>query len=172
MVERARRGGGVARMFMEQPERIAAAWRRARFAEVSREEPPPSNQLDGVAAPFIRELGRSLGGTEGSPWSRTRAVLRLSPGRGEEALRQEFEALRQCLLDAVAAQGGSEAERLLVERAMDEAEASAVAQLGRLGNPLAPRPRVPFAGLVVQVFERPPSTRSRHLPKDGQLAMH
>ncbi len=159
-------------MFMEQPERLAAAWRRARFAEEGKEGPPPRNQLEGVVEPFIRELGRSLGGTEGSPWSRTRAVLRLAPGRGKEALRQEFESLRRCLRDAVAALGGSEEEGALVERALDEASEAALAQLERLTNPLAPRPGVPFAGLVVRVFERPPSARPRGLSRTGREAMH
>jgi hypothetical protein len=159
-------------MFAEQPERLAAAWRRARFAEVGREGPPPRNQLEGVVEPFIRELGRGLEGKEGSPWSRTRAVLRLAPGRGQEALRQEFESLRRCLRDALETLGGSREERAAVERALDEAEDSALAHLARLANPLAPRPRVPFAGLVVQVFERSPSARPRGLSKRGREAMH
>ena len=77
MLERARRGAGVARVFAGQPERLAAAWRRVRFAEARKDGGAPRNQLDSVVEPFIREVGRKLEGKEGSPWSRTRAVLRL-----------------------------------------------------------------------------------------------
>ncbi len=78
MSDNARRRAGVARVFAGQPERLAAAWRRIRFAEARKEGSAPRNQLDSVVEPFIREVGRSLEGAAGSPWSRTRAVLRLS----------------------------------------------------------------------------------------------
>ncbi|MET0402191.1 MAG: hypothetical protein ABW123_07285, partial [Cystobacter sp.] len=75
MADHARRRAAVARVFVGQPERLAAAWRRMRFAEARKDGAPPRNQLDSVVEPFIREVGRGLEGTEGSAWSRTRAVL-------------------------------------------------------------------------------------------------
>ena len=172
MAERARRGTGVARVFAEQPERLAAAWRRVRFAEGKKGGQAPRNQLDGVVETFIREVGRSMGGTEGSPWSRTRAVLRLAPMHGARALHEEFAALRRCLVDAVEALGGGDEERTVVNRALDEAVDSAVALMERQINPSAPRPRVPFAGLVVQFFERAPTAQVKHLPEEDRVAMH
>ena len=174
MAERARRGAGVARVFIGQPERLAAAWRRVRYAETKQREGGASarNQLDGVMEPFIREVGRSLEGKEGSPWSRTRAVLRLMPQRGARALHEEFAALRRCLVDAVETLGGGDEERAVVNRALDEAVDSAVALLERLANPLAPRPRVPFAGVVVQFFERSPSARAMPMADEGRVAVH
>jgi hypothetical protein len=172
MAERARRGSGIARVFEGQPERLAAAWRRVRYAETKKEGSPPRNQLDGVVEPFIREVGRSLEGKEGSPWSRTRAVLRLAPKRGARALHDEFAALRRCLVDAVETLGGGDEERAVVNQALDEAVDSAVALMERLANPLAPRPRVPFAGLVVQFFDRPESARVKPLLDEARVALH
>lgn len=173
MTERARRGAGVARVFVGQPERLAAAWRRVRATEGRKAGAAVRNQLDNVVEPFIREVGRSLEGTEGSPWSRTRAVLRLEPQRGARALHEEFEALRRCMVDAVETLGGGDAERAAVNQALDEAVDSAVATLERLTNPLAPRPRVPFAGLVVQFFEKPPAAaRQKPVAEEGRVAVH
>ncbi|MFE8597626.1 hypothetical protein KYC5002_19160 [Archangium violaceum] len=165
----------MARVFAGQPERLAAAWRRVRFAEARKDGGPPRNQLDSVVEPFIREVGRKLEGKEGSPWSRTRAVLRLEPGRGARALHEEFAALRRCLVDAVEALGGGDAERAVVNQALDEAVDSSVALMERLGNPLAPRPRVHFAGLVVQLFEKQPVAiheRPALNEEHERLAMH
>ena len=159
MAERAQRGAGVARVFMGQPERLAAAWRRVRFAEARKEGTPPRNQLDSVVEPFIREVGRSMEGKEGSPWSRTRAVLRLSPERGARGLYDEFAVLRRCLVDAVEVLGGGDPERAVVNRALDEAVDSAVALQQRLVDLQAEGPRVPFGGLVVECFERPSEVR-------------
>lgn len=173
MAERAGRGAGVARVFAGQPERLATAWRRMRFAEVKKKDGgAPRNQLDSVVEPFIREVGRSMEGVEGSAWSRTRAVLRLSPKRGVRALREEFVALRRCLVDAVETLGGGDEERAVVGRALDEAEESAVTLLERLTNPVAPRPRVPFAGLVVQCFEKPAVTRGRTTTSEERTVVH
>jgi hypothetical protein len=160
-------------VFIGQPERLAAAWRRVRYAETKQAAGATTrNQLDGVVESFIREVGRSLEGKEGSPWSRTRAVLRLTPQRGARALHEEFSALRRCLVDAVETLGGGDAERAVVNQALDEAVDSAVALMERLANPLAPRPRVPFAGVVVQLFERLPSARMKPMPDEGRVAVH
>jgi hypothetical protein len=173
MLERARRGAGVARVFAEQPERLAAAWRRVRFAEARKDGQAPRNQLDSVVEPFIREVGRSMEGKDGSPWSRTRAVLRLAPKRGMGALHEEFAALRRCLVDAVEALGGGDEERAVVNRALDEAVDSAVALMERLTHPSAPRPRVPFAGLVVQFFERSQESRAQPVAgEEDRVAVH
>lgn len=173
MTERARRGAGVARVFVGQPERLAAAWRRVRASEGRKDGAPIRNQLDSVVEPFIREVGRSLEGKEGSPWSRTRAVMRLEPKRGARALHEEFTALRRCLVDAVETLGGGDAERAMVHQALDEAVDSAVATLERLSHPLAPRPRVPFAGLVVQFFEKPSAGASQKpAPDEERVAVH
>lgn len=172
MNERGRKAAVLARFFRQQPDRIAALWRRMLLAS-NESEAPKTSQLDALVEPFIREVGRSLEGEESSPWSRTRAVLRLSPERGARALYDEFAALRRCLVDASEVLGGGDWEREQINRAVDEAVDCAVALLQRLRNPRAEGPRVPFGGLVVEYFERP--SRVRRLPpesRDGRSAMH
>ncbi|WP_002640676.1 hypothetical protein [Myxococcus hansupus] len=174
MSERGRKAAVLARFFRQQPDRISALWRRMVLAapetDVSQGMP---TQLDNLVEPFIRELGKTLAGEESSPWSRTRAVLRLSPHRGARALYDEFAALRRCLVDASEVLGGGDWERERINRAVDEAVDSAVALLQRMKDPRADGPRVPFGGLVVEYFERPSRTR-RVSPDtgDGRTAMH
>jgi len=172
MAEQARRRAGVARVFAGQPERLAAAWRRARFAEARKEGAPPRNQLDSLVESFIREIGHTLEGKEGSAWSRTRSVLRLSSQRGPRALNEEFAALRRCLLDAVETLGGGDSERAVVNNAVDEAAISSADLLEHLGDPFAPKPRVPFAGLVVHSFEKRAPVREQAITGDAQLSAH
>lgn len=167
MAEQARRGNGVARAFTGQPERLAAAWRRMRFAEARKDGHPPRNQLDSIVEPFIREVGRSLEGQPGSAWGRTSAVLKLAPSRGERVLLAEFEALRRCLMDAVETLGGGDEEQAVVTRALDEAVESSLALMEQLTQPHAPAPQVPFPGLVVQLFEKPVAVRTKTRPGAG-----
>lgn len=154
------------RVFRQRPERIAAAWRRVRQAE----GPPREgglNLLDELVEPFVREVGDALAGTPGSPWSRTRGVLRLSMERGVRGLYDEFASLRRCLNDAVDALDGGPLERALINGAVDEAVDSAVAEYQRLENPAAPAPEVRFGGLVVELYERP---QKRPTPERGNTA--
>jgi len=146
--------GAVARVFSQQPNRVAAAWRRVRFSLASKGA-MPENLLDDVVESFVRELGQALAGRPGSPWSRTKGVLRISHKRGAHALYDEFAALRRCLTDAVEVLGGGGMERALVNAAVDEAVDSAVATCRKLENPRASAPDVAFGGLVVEVFDRP-----------------
>ncbi|MFP2912748.1 hypothetical protein ACLESD_48620 [Pyxidicoccus sp. 3LFB2] len=111
MNERGRKAAVLARFFRQQPDRIAALWRRMRLATEAEGSVHVLGQLDGLVEPFIREVGRTLEGEETSPWSRTRAVLRLSPERGARALYDEFAALRRCLVDAAEVLGGGDWER-------------------------------------------------------------
>ena len=173
MAERARRlaVAGAARVFAQQPDRVAAAWRRVRYAE-GRKGAVPHNLLDDVVEPFICEVGRSLAGDESSAWGRTRAVLRLSRERGVRALYEEFAALRRCLVDALEVLGGTDAERTTINRAVDEAVDSAVAYFQRLADPGADAPRVSFGGLVVEFFERPSPSRSKATEERTRLALH
>ncbi|MFY1824585.1 hypothetical protein ACN47A_01600 [Myxococcus fulvus] len=174
MSERGRKAAGLARFFRHQPDRIAALWRRMRMtAHDSDGSQTPLNQLDGLVEPFVQELGVTLEGDDTSPWSRTKAVLRLSPERGARALHEEFSALRRCLVDAAEVMGGGDWEKERINRAVDEAVDSAVALLQRLRDSRVEGPRVPFGGLVVEYFERP--SRVRHVPpgsRDGRTAMH
>lgn len=146
--------GAVVRVFTQQPNRVAAAWRRARF-QLAAKGTVPDNLLDDVVESFVREVGHALGGTPGCPWSRARGVLRISPVRGAHALYDEFAVLRRCLTDAVDVLGGGQAERALVNTAVDEAVDSAIATCRRMTDPRARPPEVPFGGLVVEIFERP-----------------
>ncbi|HET9451839.1 MAG TPA: hypothetical protein VFO83_13185, partial [Aggregicoccus sp.] len=142
MVERAKQvvaGAGAARVFSQQPDRVAAAWRRVRYAE-GRKGEVPHNLLDDVVEPFICELGRSLAGEASSAWGRTRGVLRLSPERGVRALYDEFAALRRCLVDALEVLGGTDEDRATVNRAVDEAVDSAVAYFQQLSDGRAEAP--------------------------------
>ncbi|NOK23941.1 hypothetical protein HMI50_43955 [Corallococcus carmarthensis] len=171
--ERGRKKAGAARVFSRQPERIAALWRRMRLAAHEGQGVPSASLLDGLVEPFVRELGLTLEGVESSPWSRTRAVLRLAPERGARALHDEFALLRRCLVDALEVLGGGDAERQRINRALDEAVDSAVALLQRMADPKADGPRVPFGGLVVEYFERP--SHARRAPvgrRDERSAMH
>lgn len=152
-------GGGsaaskVARVLSTSPDRVAAAWRRVRFADGPKGD-VPDNLLDDVVENFVREIGRSLAGAEGSAWSRTRGVLRISTVRGVRALYDEFGALRRCLVDAVEVLGGEANDRGLIHAAVDEAVQSAVALYSRMQDPFANEPGVPFGGVVVEYFERP-----------------
>lgn len=153
-MERKARTAGVARVFSQQPHRIAAAWRRMRHVE-HRGAAPSMSLLDGLVECFIRELGHTLEGDETSAWSRTNSVLRLSAERGARALHEEFASLRRCLVDAVEVLGGGDAERATINRSVDEAVDSAVALWERLIDPTAEEPRIPFGGLVVEHFGRP-----------------
>src|SRR6185295_8184652 len=104
----------------QQPDRVAAAWRRLRFAALP-EGQVRNNLLDDVAEPFVKEIGAALEGRPGSPWARTQAVLRISRARGAVALWDELTALQRCLLDACEALGGNELERQLIVVAVEEA---------------------------------------------------
>jgi hypothetical protein len=173
MVEQARRvaAAGAARVFSQQPDRVAAAWRRVRYAE-GRKGEVPHNLLDDVVEPFICEVGRSLAGDPSSAWGRTRAVLRLSPERGVRALYEEFAALRRCLVDALEVLGGSEEDRTTINRAVDEAVDSAVAYFQRLSDASADAPRVSFGGLVVEFFERTRPARHKSPEERARAALH
>ena len=142
----------VARVFTQQPDRVAAAWRRVRFAQ-AKHTAVPSNLLDNVVEPFVRELGSYLAGKPGSPWSRTSGVLRISPERGARGLYEEFAALRRCLQDALEVLGGDGSQRAAVNAALDEAVDSSVALFQLTQDPTGESPRVPFGGLVVEFFE-------------------
>ncbi|SEU37154.1 hypothetical protein [Stigmatella erecta] len=171
MTERGKRAAGVARVFTQQPDRLAAAWRRVRCTG-SAQHMPPQGLLDALVEPFIREVGLSLAGNESSAWSRTRAVLRLSPERGARSLYEEFAVLRRCMVDAVEVLGGGDAERAVVNRAVDEAVDSSVALLQRLIDTSADGPRVPFGGLVVEWFERPSEARVQPASSGERAALH
>lgn len=143
----------VAKVFDQQPDRVAAAWRRVRFSECPKGQ-VPDNLLDDVVENFVREIGAKLAGAKGSPWSRTRGVLRIAPERGVQALFEEFHALRRCLFDAAEVLGGTPSERAIISAAVDEAVESSAALYGALTDPLAFNLTVPFGGLVVEYFER------------------
>ncbi|MFL5344792.1 MAG: hypothetical protein ACJ8AT_08360 [Hyalangium sp.] len=172
MIERAKRTAGVARVFTQQPDRLAAAWRRVRCTGNSQVHPPQS-LLDGLVEPFIREVGLSLAGNQTSPWSRTRAVLRLSLERGARGLYDEFAVLRRCLVDAVEVLGGGDAERAVINRCLDEAVDASVALLQRMRDASSEEPRVPFGGLVVEWFDRPSDSRVQQPGTETErIALH
>lgn len=150
---------GAARIFSQRPERLAALWRRERLSRPAGYG--PQLLLDGVVEEFTRELGRTLSGAQGHPWSRTSGVLRLSTLRGAPALYEEFASLRRCLLDALDAVGAENSERRIVNAAIDDALDSAVGLLHQLEDGPAFEPRVAFGGLVVELFEQPVRLKSR-----------
>ncbi|HLT28736.1 MAG TPA: hypothetical protein VK013_01745 [Myxococcaceae bacterium] len=138
-------------LLAERPERVAAAWRRtlSGFAE-------HPHMLEGAIEPFLRELAGHLRGEPGSPWSRTRGVLRLSARGGQPALDAEFASLERCLLTTISVLGSPGGARARLREALVEAHTSASAYLARLFDPLAPPPRVPFGGLVIERIESAP----------------
>ena len=150
--------GAAAKLFIEQPERLAAAWRRVRYTAMGHRG-FPDNLLDGCIDDFVRQIGHSLRGLNGEAWSRTRGVLRLSLGRGRRALQDEFSALRQCLIDALMVVDAETSEHAIVERSVQEALESCIAMSRRLVNPELPLPRVAFGGLVVELIECQPRPR-------------
>ncbi len=154
------------RMFSEQPERIAAAWRRERYTEGGRQG-APDNLLDGCIEAFVRQVGHTLLGQRGPTWSRTGGVLRLSTTRGTRALYEEFGAVRRCLLDALHVLDAPAAEQHAVILAVDEAVDSAIAMCRRLRDPNAAAPRIPFGGLMVEMIEAAPRPQVR---SDGARA--
>lgn len=145
------KGNRLARVLQQRPERVAAAWRR--LMDARRGGGDRLLLLDEVVEPFLRELGRSLEGAVGSPWRRTRGLLRLSAARGARGLHEEFAALRQCLFDATEVLDAGSGTRLVLEAALNEAADSAVALSEMLRDPRAEVPRVPFGGLWVEIFE-------------------
>lgn len=146
----------AARLFANQPERVAAAWRRVRYANSKKGQTYlPMNLLDSVIEPFVREIGFQLAGKAGSAWTRTTGVLRVSPERGPRGLYEEFAVLRRCLTDALDVVGASAEVRARVSACVDEAVDSSIAHLVQLGSADAEAPAVPFGGLVVEYFERP-----------------
>lgn len=147
----AQTGTRLTRVLQERPDRVAAAWRR--LVHARRDGGEEGLLLDETVEPFLRELGRALEGVSGSPWRRTRGLLRLSVSRGTRAIFEEFAALRQCLFDAVDVLDGQPHSRLLIEAALNEATDSAVALCERLYDPSNPAPRVPFGGLWVEIFD-------------------
>lgn len=147
--------GTAAQLFIERPERLAAAWRRERFAALGKQQ-APDTLLDSCVENFVRQLGFSLRGAPGAAWSRTRGVLRLSVVRGSLALHEEFMALRQCLLDALMVMEATPGEHEEVTAEIDRALQSALVSLRRLENPALPLPRVPFGGLVVELIDPQP----------------
>ena len=110
----------AARVFQRRPDRLArrpgggCAWRSrtGRLQRISRWM-TWWNRLFGS--------GIALGGAEGSPWARTRGVLRLSPQRGIRSLYDEFATLRRCLGDAIEVLQGTGPERAKVSASIDEA---------------------------------------------------
>lgn len=147
--------GNIERFLEQQSERMATAWRRIRQTQLG-EATPAVHMLDGVVEPFFRELAASLRGADGSAWSRTRGVLRLSPSRGVESLKLEFDALGLCLTGALSTLATPTPARGFLLEQLHEARTSARALLRRLEDPQAPTPRVPFGGLVVEYFESEP----------------
>lgn len=146
----------AARLFANQPERVAAAWRRVRYAQTKKNQTHlPMNLLDSVIEPFVREIGFQLAGKAGKAWTRTTGVLRVSPERGPRGLYEEFAVLRKCLTDALDVVGASADVRAKVSACVDEAVDSSIAHLVQLGAEAAEAPAVPFGGLVVEYFERP-----------------
>lgn len=145
----------AARMFANQPERVAAAWRRLRYAQQRKTGEQQANLLDSLVESFVREVGMQLAGAPGSAWTRARGVLRVSHERGPRGLYEEFSALRRCLTDALDVVGATSEVRRDVNAAVDEAVDSAVGHGQFLLNPGAEAPSVPFGGIVVEYFERP-----------------
>lgn len=146
----------AARLFANQPERVAAAWRRVRYAQTKKGQPNLAlNLLDSVIEPFVREIGFQLAGKTGNAWTRTTGVLRVSPERGPRGLYEEFAVLRRCLTDALDVVGASAEVRARVSACVDEAVDSSIAHMVQLGSAEAEAPAVPFGGLVVEYFERP-----------------
>ncbi len=141
----------ASRLFVDQPDRIAAAWRRSLGIRRPRRH---RHLLDCVVEPFVREVGEALAGAAGSPWSRTRGVLRVSADRGVSALLEEFSALRRCMDDALESLASSAEERATVRYALDEAQHAALALHDLTFDPGAEQPLVRFGGLVVEFFEQ------------------
>lgn len=165
----------AARLFANQPERVAAAWRRVRYAQSKKGQTHlPMNLLDGLIEPFVREIGFMLAGKAGSAWSRTTGVLRVSPERGPRGLYEEFAVLRKCLTDALDVVGASAEVRARVSASVDEAVDSAIAHLVQLGSDGAEAPAVPFGGIVVEYFERPAATTKNEIVRGtaSEQALH
>src|SRR5690606_5800865 len=99
-------------LLAERPERVAAAWRRTLSGLA--EQP---HMLEGAIEPFLRELSGHLRGEPGSPWSRTRGVLRLAARSGQQALDAEFGSLERCLVTTLRVLGSSGGTRARLREA-------------------------------------------------------
>ncbi len=162
-------GGAVGRMFLEQTERLAAAWRRERYVEGERGL-QRENLFDGVVESFVRQLGFALLGENPRPWATTRGVLRLSVTRGEQGVLEEISTLKRCLFDAMAVVCATREEYALVENALADAAVFALAHLRRLNDPDAPGCTIPFRGLVVELVE--PVLRAQAMRSVREATVH
>jgi hypothetical protein len=157
--------GTVAQVFIRKPERIAAAWRQTRWAEPGGQNIALS-AIDGLVESFVREIGAILEGAPGSAWGRARGLLRLVQAGGDRLLRDDFQALRRCLKDAVSALGGVSGEWPKINASIEEAFGSAWGEWKKMQDPKAPGPSLKFGGIVVEVFDhaqrlRPDRSESR-----------
>jgi hypothetical protein len=143
-------------LFARNSERLAAAWRRERAATEGGDK-APDNLLEGVVEDFVRQVGLGLSGVDGSPWGRTRGVLRVSRIYTPEKICDEFGTLSRCLLDALGATASPSHESARVIRYIVEAAECVMTLHRRRFHQVGPEPAVPFAGLVVERMEpRPP----------------
>jgi hypothetical protein len=137
-------------------ENAATVWRRL-YYRGDAERIAQLGLLDAVVEPLVFEIGRALessGPVPSDAWSRTHGLLRLSSGRGEHALDEEFDLLAG-VLDGMADQIHARAEeRRTMLRGVEAARELAHAELRHLQG--GPAPRVRFGGVVVEVFEAGP----------------
>ncbi len=162
-------GGAAGRMFLEQAERLAAAWRRERYLEAGRST-GSENLFEAVVENFVRQVGLAMLGETSRPWATTRGVLRLSVTRGEQGVLDELSTLRRCLLDAMAVVGMTDDELAVLESAVSDAAVYALAHLRRLNDPDAPTCAVPFGGLVVELIE--PQRRAPVVQSAREATVH
>lgn len=147
----------AARLFVMWPHRMAALWRAPR-AHLQAPSDGFWSELDGLAESFIEQVGHLLRGAPISPWTRCQGVLRLSPSRRAGFLQREFDSLHWVVKEALGALKAPPSAHRRVEMAFFEAHESAACLLRSLFETPAPRPKVPFGGVVVEVFCRAPDT--------------
>ena len=159
------------RLFTCQPDRLAAAWRRVCFSQGDQTE-ASAQLLDAVVEPLVREIGNTLAGARGSAWARCAGVLRVAPSQGTRRLYDEFAALRRCLHDALDVIGAQPGERAAIDAAVDEAIDSSVAIYESYLDPQAVPPKVPFGGLVVELFDRSSLAAALPPPSGSHSTVH
>jgi hypothetical protein len=135
--------------------RLADTFRKLHFRGDARRVETPS-LIEGVVEALFFEMGRQLASRSASttaPWSRATGVLRLSPGRGEAALDDEFELLRMLAEGYVERLGASLGVRRRIRAMVESARLCARSELACRVDPTRDPPEVTFGGVVVELYE-------------------
>jgi hypothetical protein len=148
------KGERVTEAFIRNAERIARVWKMQRYRS-SASLHAPTLMLEEVVENFICEIGWASRGASGSPWSRTTGILRVYPFHSRAPVDQEFDSLKNCLLEGATTLSASNATIELINESIGEAQAWVHTFLSAWAGAIAPNAPGSFGGIVVECLTRP-----------------